>query len=50
MKSELENNSFEEAWHRLAVAEDAEDEVWEGAQPEARWACGSVMSRLQDLA
>jgi len=26
---------IQEAWHRLAVAEDAEDEVWEGAQPEA---------------
>ena len=46
MKPELENNSFEEAWRRLAVAEDAEDAVWEGAQPEARWTCESVMSPM----
>ena len=46
MKLELENNSFEEAWRRLAVAEDAEDAVWEGAQPEARWKCESVMSPM----
>ena len=46
MKLELENNSFEEAWRRLAVAEDAEDAVWEGAQPEARWTCESVMSPM----